>query len=94
MGSILTHPSVRNVACVPYPDPVLGERMCTCVILRQGTVLTLESLTEFLLDLGMAKFKLPERLEIMDDFPFSPFGKVSKKSLVDGLRIGSEVAGS
>jgi 2,3-dihydroxybenzoate-AMP ligase len=91
---ILTHPSVRNVACVPYPDPVLGERMCTCVILRHGTVLTLESLTEFLLDLGMAKFKLPERLEIMDDFPFSPFGKVSKKSLVDGLRIGSEVAWS
>jgi non-ribosomal peptide synthetase component E (peptide arylation enzyme) len=25
---ILSHPAVLNVACVPYPDPVLGERMC------------------------------------------------------------------
>src|SRR5439155_12460440 len=33
---ILTHPAVRNVACVPLPDPVLGERMCACVIAREG----------------------------------------------------------
>ena len=33
---ILTHPAVQNVACVPMPDPILGERMCACVILRQG----------------------------------------------------------
>jgi non-ribosomal peptide synthetase component E (peptide arylation enzyme) len=31
---ILAHPAVLNVACVPYPDPVLGERMCACVVLR------------------------------------------------------------
>lgn len=77
-----------------FLDPVLRERTCTCVIVRQGTVLTLESLTGFLLDLGMAKFKLPERLEITDDFHFSPFGKVSKKSLVEGLHTGSEAAWS
>ena len=33
---ILAHPAVLNVACVPYPDPVLGERMCACVVLRPG----------------------------------------------------------
>jgi 2,3-dihydroxybenzoate-AMP ligase len=78
---ILTHPSVRNVACVPVPDPVLGERMCACVIPQQGRTLSLEELTAFLLGLGMAKFKLPERLELMEDFPISTFGKVSKKAL-------------
>ena len=31
---ILSHPSVKNVACVPVPDPNLGERMCACVVLR------------------------------------------------------------
>jgi 2,3-dihydroxybenzoate-AMP ligase len=88
---ILMHPAVRNAACVPYPDPVLGERMCACVILHPGRRLTLEELTTFLLGLGFAKFKLPERLEVLDDFPLSPFGKVSKKALADGLLIGDAV---
>ena len=30
------HPAVQNVACVPMPDPVLGEKMCAYVILRSG----------------------------------------------------------
>ncbi len=88
---ILMHPAVRNVACVPFPDPVLGERMCACVILRSGAHLTLEELAMFLMDLGMAKFKLPERLEVMDDFPLSPFGKTSKKALGEKLRDRSAV---
>ena len=33
----------------------------------------------------IAKYKLPERLEIMDDFPLSPFGKVSKKDLTERI---------
>jgi 2,3-dihydroxybenzoate-AMP ligase len=82
---ILTHPAVRNVACIPLPDPVLGERMCACVILRAGSTLTLEELTAYLQGLGIAKFKLPERLELMEDFPLSAFGKVSKKTLVERL---------
>ena len=45
---ILSHPAVLNVACVPVPDPVLGERMCACVILRPGVTLTLPDLVEFL----------------------------------------------
>ena len=83
---ILCHPAVRNVACIPVPDPVLGERMCACVIARDGRTLGLEELVEYLLGLGIAKFKLPERLELMDDFPLSAFGKVSKKALAE--RVG------
>ena len=41
---ILPHPAVQNVACVPMPDPDLGERMCACVILRPGERLTLAEL--------------------------------------------------
>jgi 2,3-dihydroxybenzoate-AMP ligase len=82
---ILTHPSVQNVACVPMPDPVLGERMCACVISRQGKTLTLDQLVAFLMKEEIAKHKLPERLEIMSDFPLSPFGKVSKKDLTERI---------
>jgi 2,3-dihydroxybenzoate-AMP ligase len=47
---ILTHPAVQNVACVPMPDPILGERMCAYVILRAGCDLTLEQLAAFLMN--------------------------------------------
>jgi len=80
---ILSHPSVQNIACVPIPDPNLGERMCACVILKGNCVLTLKELVAFLMDKEIAKFKLPERLEVLSDFPVSPFGKVSKKVLVE-----------
>jgi hypothetical protein len=55
---ILAHPAVLNVACVPYPDPVLGERMCACVVLRPGQSLRLEELVTFLLGFDIARFKL------------------------------------
>ena len=78
---ILAHPAVLNVACVPVPDPVLGERMCACVILRPGATLTLAELVEFLTAQEIARHKLPERLATVDSFPLSPVGKVSKKDL-------------
>jgi len=82
---ILTHPAVQNVACVPMPDPILGERMCACMILRRDHALTLPELVAFLMKEEIAKHKLPERLEVMDDFPLSPFGKVSKKDLTERI---------
>lgn len=82
---ILTHPAVQNVACVPMPDPILGERMCAYVILRRGHTLTLNELVSFLMKEEIAKHKLPERLEFLDDFPLSPFGKVSKKDLTERI---------
>jgi 2,3-dihydroxybenzoate-AMP ligase len=79
---ILSHPAVKNVACIPVPDPDLGERMCACIIPRDGAHLTFEELQRFLAGKEIARFKLPERMVLMDDFPLSTFGKVSKKDLV------------
>ncbi len=84
---ILTHPAVQNVACVPMPDPILGERMCAYAILRSGGTLTLNQLVVFLLNEEIAKHKLPERLEIVGEFPLSPFGKVSKKDLTERITV-------
>jgi 2,3-dihydroxybenzoate-AMP ligase len=78
---ILSHPAVLNVACVPMPDPVLGERMCAFIIAKPGRTMTLLELTSFLTKKGLAKFKLPERLELTDDLPLSKFGKVAKNVL-------------
>jgi 2,3-dihydroxybenzoate-AMP ligase len=79
---ILRHPAVENVACVPMPDPVLGEKNCACVVLREGQTLDLPQLVLFLGPFELAKYKYPERIERFDSFPLSNFGKVSKKDLV------------
>jgi 2,3-dihydroxybenzoate-AMP ligase len=78
---ILGHPAVHNVACVAMPDPVLGERMCACVLLKPGASLDLDELVRFLLDQEIDRHKVPERLEIMDSLPLSPIGKVAKSVL-------------
>ena len=78
---ILSHEHVQNVACVPVPDPELGERMCACIVTKPGRTLSFDELIRFLETKEMAKIKLPERLLILDDLPLSNFGKVSKKRL-------------
>ena len=80
---ILSHPAVQNAACVAMPDDAMGEKMCAYVILRKGKALTLAQLVDFLKTKEIARFKLPERLETLAEFPVSTFGKVSKKNLVE-----------
>jgi 2,3-dihydroxybenzoate-AMP ligase len=91
---ILSHPAVKNVACIAVPDPDLGERMCACVLLRGTAGLRFDELKTFLLGKEIAKYKIPERLEILPDFPLSTFGKVSKKKLVEMIspRVAAERA--
>ena len=66
---ILKHHSVHSVALVAMPDPTYGERACAFVVLKPGAALTFAQLTEFLLGQNVAKFKLPERLELLPEFP-------------------------
>ena len=78
---ILSHPAVQNAACVPVPDPELGERMCACVVLNPGDRLSFDELIAFLETKEMARIKLPERLLIVSELPLSNFGKVAKRQL-------------
>lgn len=78
---ILEHFAVANVVVVAMSDPVYGERACACVITKDDCTLSFEELKQFLLKREIAKFKLPERLELMDSFPLSPVGKVLRRRL-------------
>ncbi len=79
---ILAHPGVINCAYVAMPDSLLGERACVYVIPREGAELNLDSLNQFLLnDRKIAKFKLPERLELLEGFPLTAVGKINKVAL-------------
>ena len=74
------------------PDPVLGERNCACVVLRDGHSLELPELAAFLAPFELAKYKYPERVEQFETFPLSNFGKVSKKDLV--VAVTERMAGN
>ena len=92
---ILAHPAVLNVAVVAMPDPVLGERACAFVIPKPGASLTLADLTRFLgEEQRIARFKLPERLELRERFPATAVGTISKKDLRDEIRAILERAAS
>jgi acyl-CoA synthetase len=85
-GFIAGHPKVADVAVVAYPDEVLGERACAVVVPRPEADVTLEDIVAYLKEEGIATFKLPERLEIRDELPRNPLGKILKRELRDELR--------
>ena len=84
-AAIQALPGVAEAAAVAYPDPRLGERTCAVIAAIPGTTLTLESLNRQLADAGVAKFMLPERLELVDALPRNTNGKVLKRACVDAL---------
>jgi acyl-CoA synthetase (AMP-forming)/AMP-acid ligase II len=77
--AIVAHPAVRDVACIGVPDPLMGERLCACVV--AGESITLDELTTFLTAQGLDRFKHPERLLLLDSLPLSPAGKVARDVL-------------
>jgi 2,3-dihydroxybenzoate-AMP ligase len=79
---IVRHPDVTTAALVAMPDPVLGEKACAYLVMEPDRKpLTVASLAEHLLKYGLAKYKLPERVEIVPAFPLTNVGKVAKKDL-------------
>jgi 2,3-dihydroxybenzoate-AMP ligase len=77
---LLAHDAVLDAAIVSMPDEFLGERSCAFVIPRHQTP-TAGELKRFLRERGIAAFKIPDRIEFIHSFPYTPLGKVSKKKL-------------
>ena len=77
---LYTHPKILHAAIVGIPDPRLGERNCLCVIPRTGQTLTLDEVVGYLKD-SVATYKLPEAIEIFDELPFTPTGKIQRHVL-------------
>ncbi len=89
---IVRHPKILRTAAVGMPDLRLGERICAYVQLKPGEKLTFEALVEFLKSQGASTFYLPERLEVVDELPFTAMDKVDKKKLRDDIakKLGLE----
>jgi acyl-coenzyme A synthetase/AMP-(fatty) acid ligase len=79
---LLAHPQVRAVAAVAMPDERMGERVC-CYLVPADPAHppTLAELKSYLRERGVAVQKTPERLELIDELPTTPTGKVQKHLL-------------
>lgn len=76
------HSNIESACVVAMPDPVYGEKACAFVIAKAGETLSFAELKAFMLGREIAKFKIPERLEMVDAFPLSPAGKILRRELV------------
>jgi fatty-acyl-CoA synthase len=77
---LYTHPKVLYAAIVGIPDERLGERNCLCLVPKPGEPPTLDELNAFLGD-SVATYKRPERLELFEELPFTPTGKIQRHVL-------------
>lgn len=80
---LLSHPKVREVAVIGWPDDVLGERVCAVVVPKSaGDQVQLDELVSFLKTVGkVAAFKWPEHIAMINELPRNPVGKVLKRVL-------------
>jgi 2,3-dihydroxybenzoate-AMP ligase len=78
---VIDHPKVSAAALVPMSDPVVGERGCLFVVCEPGLTITLAEIVFHLESKRVARFKFPERVEVVESFPTTAVGKIAKKVL-------------
>jgi non-ribosomal peptide synthetase component E (peptide arylation enzyme) len=79
---LYTHPNVLHAAMVGLPDARLGERNCLCIIPKSDRDLSLDEAVKFLKG-QIADYKLPEAIELFNEFPMTGTGKVRRHVLRD-----------
>lgn len=73
------HPDIQEAAVCSFPDERLGEKISACVAMQPETdLIGMQALQDYLLGMGLAKFKLPERIDAIDALPRNPLGKVQR----------------
>jgi non-ribosomal peptide synthetase component E (peptide arylation enzyme) len=83
------HPKVGRVAVVGMPDRTMGQKCCAFVVPRQGEVPVFDEIVSFLKNKGIAPYKLPERLKMIDELPYTKEQKIDKKAL--RIKIAEEL---
>lgn len=81
-GFVSMHPAVADAKLVAMPDEFYGEKGCVYLVMRPGQQApSVSELAAFLVSKGLAKYKCPERIEVVEAFPVTRVGKVDKPAL-------------
>lgn len=87
---MITHPGIIATAVVPMPDPELGEKVCAYVQCARGAELDFEKIISFLKDQGASVLQLPERIEFVDELPYTKAEKLDKQALIKDIKMKIE----
>ncbi|WP_194834454.1 (2,3-dihydroxybenzoyl)adenylate synthase [Nocardia sp. XZ_19_369] len=83
---LLDHPLIRDAIVVSVPDERLGERSCVFVLATDpATPPALSQIRQFVRERGVATWKIPDLLQVVDSFPETGVGKISRRSLRTAL---------
>lgn len=77
---------IEMAAAVAMPDAKLGERLCLYVSVAPGKNVDLEDVIGVMNAAGVARFKLPEKLIVVDSIPTTKVGKLDKKAMREDVR--------
>ncbi len=80
-NALSRHPRVLEATVIGLPDPRTGERVCAVVVTRDGEPLGLDDVRAHCESLGLARYKCPEQIELVDVLPRNAMGKVQKPQL-------------
>lgn len=86
---ILKHPKVSEVAVVGQKDPILGEAICSFLVLKEGEVCTEKEFMHFC-HKNLPTYKMPRTIRFVPSFPKTESGKIKKEELKK-LLINCEV---
>jgi long-chain acyl-CoA synthetase len=79
---LLTHPSVAEAVVYGEPHEEWGQQVCALVVGSFGGPLDPDLLRAWARD-RLAAFKCPRRIEIVDELPRTPTGKVRRPNTLD-----------
>ncbi|WHY83995.1 AMP-binding protein [Neobacillus novalis] len=83
--AIYQYPDIQEVHVVGYPDAYLGERTCAFIRAKSpDTIITRDDLVKFLNE-KIAKYKIPDKVVMVKEFPVSHSGKIQKFKLQNML---------
>ena len=78
---LIGHAGIAEIAVVGLPDERTGERACAVIVASDQSAPDLADIRELLVSEGVAKFKIPEQVEIWDALPKNDAGKVLKHQI-------------
>lgn len=81
--TLITHPSVREAACIGVPDPRYGQRLRAFVVTVEGSRPSEEELRG-LVRAQLAGYKVPREVVFLAELPRNATGKVLKRDLPTG----------
>jgi acyl-CoA synthetase (AMP-forming)/AMP-acid ligase II len=76
------HPAVREAAVFGLPEALLGEQVCACLVCTAGQSVSADEIQAFCRQ-TLADFKVPSRIEFVEELPKGRTGKILKRILRD-----------